>query len=59
MGRVLSIDEHSNMEVVIIFDGLEGPTFEATTVPKVSEQQGNRRITREALLVGVIVSRNC
>ncbi len=44
MGRVLSIDEHSNMEVVIIFDGLEGPTFEATTVPKVSEQQGNRRI---------------
>ena len=52
MGRVLSIDEHGNMEVVIYFDALEDATFEPTTVPKVTEQQGNRRITREALLVG-------
>ena len=59
MGRVLSIGEDGNMEVVIYFDALEDATFEPTTVPSVTEQQGNRRITREALLVGVIVSRRC
>ena len=45
MGRVLSIGEDGNMEVVIYFYALEDATFEPTTVPKVTEQQGNRRIT--------------
>ena len=46
MGRVLSIDERGNIELVIYFDGLEDATFEPTTVAKVTEQQGNLRITR-------------
>ena len=48
VGRVLSIDEHGNMEVVIHFDGLEDATFEPETVATVTEQQSNRRIKRGA-----------
>ena len=42
---------------MIYFEGLLEATFEPATTPRVREQRGNREITPEALLVGVIVSR--